>query len=212
MELLYDLRIQSWHEHTREDFSVNWSNVNCNNVPIASPAASWDGLVKMDLIATASAYECIKIFHTRLIFNANTAPSVPELMIPPTTFGGGSIERTWRRTRRRRQTGIKHRLEPHVLASGVSGHEYAVRKIWWSPHHADVLASSSCDITCDSSLLSLRLYCRFFPHSSPSSAFGSIHRSINSSYILSFTLRDSFKTFTPSTTTILLPPFFLRTI
>jgi peroxin-7 len=28
------------------------------------------------------------------------------------------------------------------------GHEYAVRKLQWSPHRADVLASASYDMTC----------------------------------------------------------------
>lgn len=32
--------------------------------------------------------------------------------------------------------------------SHLAGHEYAVRKVQWSPHRADVLASASYDMTC----------------------------------------------------------------
>jgi peroxin-7 len=30
----------------------------------------------------------------------------------------------------------------------LRGHEYAVRKVQWSPHRADVLATASYDMTC----------------------------------------------------------------
>ena len=30
----------------------------------------------------------------------------------------------------------------------LQGHEYAVRKVQWSPHRADVLSSASYDMTC----------------------------------------------------------------
>ena len=30
----------------------------------------------------------------------------------------------------------------------LPGHEYAVRKVQWSPHRADLLASASYDMTC----------------------------------------------------------------
>lgn len=30
----------------------------------------------------------------------------------------------------------------------ILGHEYAVRKLQWSPHRADVLATASYDMTC----------------------------------------------------------------
>ena len=30
----------------------------------------------------------------------------------------------------------------------LPGHEYAIRKVQWSPHRADVLASASYDMTC----------------------------------------------------------------
>lgn len=32
--------------------------------------------------------------------------------------------------------------------SQLLGHEYAVRKVQWSPHRADMLASASYDMTC----------------------------------------------------------------
>lgn len=30
----------------------------------------------------------------------------------------------------------------------LPGHEFAVRKVQWSPHHADILATASYDMTC----------------------------------------------------------------
>ena len=35
-----------------------------------------------------------------------------------------------------------------VCEAHLAGHEYAVRKVQWSPHRPDVLASSSYDMTC----------------------------------------------------------------
>ena len=35
-----------------------------------------------------------------------------------------------------------------VCETHLAGHEYAVRKVQWSPHRADVLASASYDMTC----------------------------------------------------------------
>ncbi|TFK48555.1 WD40 repeat-like protein [Heliocybe sulcata] len=35
-----------------------------------------------------------------------------------------------------------------ICELGLAGHEYAVRKVQWSPHRADVLASASYDMTC----------------------------------------------------------------
>lgn len=35
-----------------------------------------------------------------------------------------------------------------VCEIGLSGHEYAVRKVQWSPHRPDVLASASYDMSC----------------------------------------------------------------
>lgn len=35
-----------------------------------------------------------------------------------------------------------------VCENQLLGHEYAVRKVQWSPHRADVLATASYDMTC----------------------------------------------------------------
>lgn len=34
------------------------------------------------------------------------------------------------------------------LASELRGHEYAIRKVQWSPHKSDLIASASYDMTC----------------------------------------------------------------
>ena len=35
-----------------------------------------------------------------------------------------------------------------ICETQLAGHEYAVRKVQWSPHRAEVLASASYDMTC----------------------------------------------------------------
>lgn len=40
-----------------------------------------------------------------------------------------------------------------VCEGELLGHEYAVRKVQWSPHQADILASASYDITCRMSVV-----------------------------------------------------------
>jgi peroxin-7 len=35
-----------------------------------------------------------------------------------------------------------------ICENQLLGHEYAVRKVQWSPHRADVLATASYDMTC----------------------------------------------------------------
>ncbi|TDL15251.1 WD40 repeat-like protein, partial [Rickenella mellea] len=45
-------------------------------------------------------------------------------------------------------TGGGQMLYPPTPTAQVSGHEYAVRRVQWSSHLADVLASASYDMTC----------------------------------------------------------------
>lgn len=35
-----------------------------------------------------------------------------------------------------------------TLANELKGHEYAIRKLQWSPHRADLIASASYDMSC----------------------------------------------------------------
>ncbi|OCB90741.1 WD40 repeat-like protein [Sanghuangporus baumii] len=44
--------------------------------------------------------------------------------------------------------GPENTLVGGVCEADMLGHEYAVRKVQWSPHHADVLATASYDMTC----------------------------------------------------------------
>lgn len=39
-------------------------------------------------------------------------------------------------------------LQPNATVATLLGHEYAVRRVSWSPHHANRLASASYDMTC----------------------------------------------------------------
>ena len=42
-----------------------------------------------------------------------------------------------------------------VRETDLLGHKYAVRKVQWSPHRADVLASASYDMTCRMCVVSI---------------------------------------------------------
>lgn len=39
-------------------------------------------------------------------------------------------------------------LQPNATVANLLGHEYAVRRVSWSPHHSNRLASASYDMTC----------------------------------------------------------------
>ena len=49
------------------------------------------------------------------------------------------------------KTGVREPTGPMVggtCEADLLGHEYAVRRVQWSPHRPDVLASASYDMTC----------------------------------------------------------------
>ncbi|KAF9006103.1 peroxin 7 [Cyathus striatus] len=193
---LYDLPIHAWHEHSREVFSVDWSNIKKDTFV----SSSWDGTIKLwnpdrprsiltlqahqscvyqalfsphqpDILASCSTDGTIKIFDLRTPSyvtgpnsNAFTNPlSSSVLTVPASVTELLSLD--WNKYR------------PFVLASGgvdklvkvwdcrmiklgepgqvggvcethLPGHEYAVRKVQWSPHRAEILATASYDMTC----------------------------------------------------------------
>ena len=75
----------------------------------------------------------------------------------PLTLASGGVDKTVRvwdcRMVQIPQAGAPPIQEPVQEVGGIcelalSGHEYAVRKVQWSPHRPDVLASASYDMSC----------------------------------------------------------------
>ncbi|KAG5647864.1 hypothetical protein DXG03_007788 [Asterophora parasitica] len=178
--MLNDLPIRAWQEHTREVFSVDWSNIKKDTFA----SSSWDGTVKLvrdipslfsphqpDILATCSTDGTVKIFDLRSpayvsgpgTNNFTNPISAAALTVPASP--GEVLTIDWNKYR------------PFLLASGgvdklvniwdcrmikpgelnqvggaretqLFGHEYAVRKVQWSPHRAEVLATASYDMTC----------------------------------------------------------------
>jgi len=197
--MLNDLPIRAWQEHSREVFSVNWSNLKKDTFV----SSSWDGNVKLwtpdrprsittlnahltcvyqaifsphqpDILATCSTDGTLKIFDVRSPSYATSGPntntftqplSAAALTVPAS--GTEVLSLDWNKYR------------PFILASAgvdkvakvwdcrmikigpdagqgvggicevqLPGHEYAVRKVQWSPHRPDVLATASYDMTC----------------------------------------------------------------
>lgn len=72
-------------------------------------------------LASGGVDKAVKIWDCRMVkIPAPGAPAVPE----PVQEVGGGVE------------------------IALSGHEYAIRKVQWSPHRPDVLASASYDMSC----------------------------------------------------------------
>jgi len=66
----------------------------------------------------------------------------------PFTFATGSVDRMLKvwdcRMIKMGETG----QVGGICETTLPGHEYAIRKVQWSPHRADVLSSASYDMTC----------------------------------------------------------------
>jgi len=200
--MLNDLPIRAWHEHAREAFSVDFSNIRKE----VFASSSWDGQVKVwtpelpasiqtiaahgsciyqalfsphtpDTIATCSTDGTIKIFDLRQAMptpppsnlgGAAQRTSPAALVVPahpteilsidwnkyrPWIIASGSVDRTvkvWD-CRNVKSGGMGSNMATEVgglCEITLPGHEYAVRKVQWSPHRADIIASASYDMTC----------------------------------------------------------------
>ena len=101
-------------------------------------------------------------------FASQPAAAAPALTIPASVGGGELLSLDWNKyeqftlaaagTDKRIQIWDCRMMKASAGAEGpvvganctgdLLGHEYAVRKVQWSPHRADVLASASYDMTC----------------------------------------------------------------
>ncbi|CEQ43095.1 SPOSA6832_04975 [Sporobolomyces salmonicolor] len=194
-----DYPIRKWHEHQREVFSIDWSNVQKE----LFCTSSWDGSIKIwtpdrshslttipahtscvyaalfspsnpSLIASCSSDGSLKIWDTRSpLPSSPSSPSGPALASPqlaiPAHPGAevldldwnkyeanliatGSVDRTIRVHDLRRASPAppapaSPHLEPNATVATLLGHEYAVRRVQWSPHSASLLVSGSYDMT-----------------------------------------------------------------
>ncbi|KAL8891415.1 MAG: hypothetical protein Q9215_001557 [Flavoplaca cf. flavocitrina] len=111
--------VQSWQEHKREVFAVHWNLVAKDTFC----SSSWDGTVKILKLTN---------LHSALTHDWNK--------YRPEFIAAAGVDRLIR------VFDIRNPAQGPVAV--LPGHEYAVRKVAWSPHLSDVLLSASYDMTC----------------------------------------------------------------
>ncbi|POW01034.1 hypothetical protein PSTT_12764, partial [Puccinia striiformis] len=177
--MLNELPLQSWNEHKREVFCLDWNNLK-KDLFVSS---SWDHLVKIwtpsrsdsimtipahescvyaaryspssaDTLATCSSDGTLKTWDTRIV-----ADHRPTVMIPAHSnevlsldwnkyathlVATASVDRTVKiHDIRKASTNPAHNCCIETLV----GHQYAIRKVAWSPHSADKIATCGYDMT-----------------------------------------------------------------
>jgi len=80
--MINDLPILAWHEHTREAFSVDWSNIK-KDLFISS---SWDGTVKLWSPERPRSISTIQA-HTSCVYQALWSPHQPDVLATCSTDG-----------------------------------------------------------------------------------------------------------------------------
>ncbi|KAH0605769.1 uncharacterized protein H6S33_004226 [Morchella sextelata] len=165
--------IASWQEHAREVFSVKWGGVDKS----VFCSSSWDGTVKLwsptsprSLLTlpvgsctysavfsphTANLLSCVSSDSTLRLFDTR-APPAPQTVIAVSPMAPGEVlTHDWNKYRPDvvATAGVDKIVrvwdvrQPARPVSELAGHEYAVRRIAWSPHWAEVLVSASYDMT-----------------------------------------------------------------
>ncbi|KAJ4347127.1 peroxisomal targeting signal 2 receptor [Didymosphaeria variabile] len=135
--------VQSWQEHAREVFAVHW-NLVAKDTFLSS---SWDGTIKIwnpnapASIATLPTHTCT--------YSAAFSPH----SIPPAE----ALTHDWNKYRDTvvATAGVDRLVRTFDIRAPqagpvavLPGHEYAVRRVSWSPHLSDTLLSASYDMTC----------------------------------------------------------------
>ncbi|ORX35068.1 WD40-repeat-containing domain protein [Kockovaella imperatae] len=169
---LNDFPIKAWHEHSAEIMSVDWSNIQKDTFA----SSSWDHTVKIwrlsrvtsmatipahqgqayaaqwsprqsDTIATCGQDGFLHVFDLR----AQEMRPMSSVKVSETDL----LSCDWNKYDSLLATGGKDSTitiwDTRQMARPVGqlgGHALAVRKVAWSPHHRDVIASTSYDMTC----------------------------------------------------------------
>ncbi|KAF8880453.1 WD40-repeat-containing domain protein [Gymnopilus junonius] len=161
--MLNDHPIRAWQEHTREVFSVDWSNLKKDTFA----SSSWDGPAILTT-PTRTARDVLnrrdtQIFDLRAPSYASSNPLIPiqthrstrtEVLsldwnkYRPMVLATAGVDKTVRVWDCRMVKAGQNDQVGGVCESQLLGHEYAVRKVQWSPHRPDVLATASYDMTC----------------------------------------------------------------
>ncbi|XP_034230780.1 peroxisomal targeting signal 2 receptor isoform X2 [Thrips palmi] len=163
--------IKTFHEHTKEVYSVNWNFHNHQRIL----SASWDCTVKtwdLGYSMSTRTYEG----HTQLVYDAVWSPGLPSTFA--SVAGDGMLQIWAEETSNAPRLSVKAhdaevlscdwcKYDQNILATGASdglirgwdirrltapvfelrGCEYAVRRIKFSPYHASIIASASYDFT-----------------------------------------------------------------
>ncbi|RWA05043.1 hypothetical protein EKO27_g10061 [Xylaria grammica] len=166
---LYDVNtnefpIMNFHEHKREAYSVAWSPVTKDT--FASSSTSYCPS-NPNIISAVSTDSHLRIFDLRTPVNAqyhltakipvHQPPSVPMPPgVSPPFMPAEILTHDWNKYRDSviATGGVDRAIRTFDIrnpsagpASIMMGHDYAVRRLAWSPHAADILLSASYDMT-----------------------------------------------------------------
>lgn len=179
LRLTQEFPVQSWNEHKREVFCLDWNNLKKNTFA----SSSWDHLVKIwtpsrpDSLMTIPAHEsCVYAarFSPSSADSLATCSSDGSLKIWDTRIPGGGaplkiaahpnevLALDWNKyaTHLVATASVDRTIKVHDIRKAsptsthnccietLAGHQYAIRKVAWSPHAADRIASSGYDMTC----------------------------------------------------------------
>jgi len=164
----WDGTVKVWTPERQHSVTTLHAHTGCVYQALFSPHQA-------DLIASCSADGTLKIFDLRAPSFLPTAgaanASAPALTVPA-CVGSELLTLDWNKYRQflLASAGTDKRVRvwdcrmlrtgPGAVDASVGGavggiceadllgHEYAVRKVQWSPHRADILASASYDMTC----------------------------------------------------------------
>lgn len=186
--------IASWHEHSREVFSVHW-NLVAKDTFLSS---SWDGTIKIwnplantggsiltlpthsctysaeysphnaSVLSSVSSDSHLRIFDLRTPASASNhlTLNIPIHTPPKPRMGAAApvgippseaLTHDWNKYRDSiiATAGVDRlirtfdiRMPGQGPIAILPGHEYAVRRVTWSPHLSDILLSASYDMTC----------------------------------------------------------------
>jgi peroxin-7 len=168
---LTDFPIQQWREHTREVFSLTWNLVNKS----IFASSSWDGTVKVWNPIASQSIRTLPI--GSCTYAVAFQPSDPTTLSAVSSDGflrifdlrapdaeiaksrvsqGEVLTQDWNKYRPTilATAGVDRairiwdlKMPGKPVVGDLFGHEFAVRRIAWSPHWQDVLLSASYDMT-----------------------------------------------------------------